>query len=472
MADLKNMQLDIVKKEDASGTDWSHRAVRFLNGVIRKLDGSNRYPVFPNVSSSDADFVDAITRASKIQELGYDIGFKFVSHYPDSPFMHICVGRYKKKVQVSIGFDFFSQHMSLVKTLSEIMERALWDDNGVYWKTNSVRSNAKSLGDKAMNIGIRTLAGFSEEQRKGSTRLSYDDTTMFLWTPATRLHDGSSCLVPSQLVSGRWAGEMDYSEPLLRAPNSNGLATHRSLEMAQYRGAQELIERDAFMIMYHNQLMPARIDPSSIRDLQTRSILKKFESYRLSCELFLMPTDMPVCAVLCVIRDESGEGPALAFGARSDHDPERAVLSALSECYGVWHIARQMELYKKPISERPWNSFERIAFWGKQENTSKISWLFGGPVVALTSGKGNAETARELGRAARKRGCDLAFVKMSSPALERLGLYSVCVVSPELQPLYLDSDPEYLGGVRLAGVPKALGLRAKKSPPIYPHPFP
>jgi ribosomal protein S12 methylthiotransferase accessory factor len=442
---------------------------RIFGTCLRKTGRGNEATVIPNFSSADAEFAEAIALADKVQRLGFDIGFNFLSRFPDSPHLYLCAARFEEQAWHASGFDFFSRSHAFVKALGESVERMLWDTNAAYWKKERMQRSPKKIGAAGMDIG--SIAGFSQKQRKNAPQLLYSNDTKFLWTKALRLSDRVDAWVPTQLISGVYARDMN-DEPLLRIPNSNGLATHRTFEQAAYYGLLELIERDAFMIMFFNKLRSARIDPASIGNKKIQDVLKSFARFNLSCDILKLPTDAPTTVICCMLRDESGEGPALAVGAKAHHDPAVAILGALTESYGVWFLARSYGLYKKELPSPPWNALQRIAFWGKKEHAEKLSWMREGPIIEMPSGAQNARGTAALARALQKKGVSAYAVPMSTPTLQKLGLHAVCVVSAELQPLSLDSEPNYLGGARLNDVPLSLGYEVANEPPAYPHPFP
>ena len=420
-------------------------------------------------AQSEQAFRIAIERARTIQRLGYDIGFSFLPRFYDTPFLYVCDGRLGPQKLTGVGFDCFSRSDAFIKTLSETLERAIWNGDMLYWKEGSVRGTSNSLNAPALELA--NLSGFSDAQRHMSKGLTFDATTEFLWSRGVRLKDGTPLYVPAQLVSGKYTADMSGKEPLLRIPNSNGLATHESFDEAARRGLLELIERDAFMITFHNMISPPRIDPASITDKRAGSIIAQIQKYGFKLDILSLPTDMPVTVICCLLRDESGAGPSLAVGARAGEDPTEAIIGALTEALGVYYLARTLKLYKEPTPERVLSAIERIALWAKPENTPTLSWLWEGTMGTMPKSR-KRMSAKKLAASAEQKGCSIAAIAMIPPKLQKLGLHSVCVVSPELQPLNLDSEPPYLGGVRLRSVPESLGYTAKDAPPPYPHPFP
>lgn len=424
--------------------------------------------IFGRAPTSEELFEKAILQASEMQRLGYDIGFSFLPRFPDMPYLSVCEGRFGAERLTGIGYDCFDRSLTFVKTLSETLERALWNDDMLYWREHSMQASEGMLTFPA--LPLTDIAGFSDAQRRTLPRLAFDARTEFLWSRGVRLSDMSSLFIPAQLVSGKYAGMVSNHEPMLRMSNSNGIATHTSFDEAARRGLLELIERDAFMITFNNMLSVPRIEPSSIRDEKACAIISELHTYGFEFDLLLLATDMPVTAVCCTLRDPSGKGPALVIGARADEDPSTAVVGALTEALGVYYLARAGGRYKKPTPKGTLTAVERIAFWAKQENAPTLAWLWSGAHVPIPRGR-KRMSASTLAKAAEHNGCSVGAISMTPPKLHKTGLHSVCVVSPELQPLNLDSEPTYMGGSRLKSVPQALGYTVTDTPP-YTHPFP
>jgi len=411
-------------------------------------------------------FEDALVRAHAVQKLGFDMGFAFLTKYPDAPLLEICIGRFRETRGIGIGFDI-ERADSFGKALSEVIERALWQDNEAYWKPRSFKAPLSSARGA---IQLEYLSGYSHAERRAK-KCEYADDSEFLWTEARKLDTMERVYVPTQMISGKYARE-NHAEPRLREPNSNGLATAGSFEEAAYRGLSELIERDSFMITYLNRITPPRIDPDSILNPTSRTLLADLKRFGLENDLMLFPTDMPLTVVCSIIRDPSGVGPALTLGMKAHHDPEQAVRGALIENLGSWTLARYTETFLKPLPQEPWDSLQRTAFWGKSENSQKLSWLSAGAYISLPAQASSVRDIASLARAAARNGCASAAIAMSPRSLQKLGIHSVCVISPEMQPMNLNSDTLYNGGARLQDVPRKLGLPVAKEPPNYPHPLP
>lgn len=408
-------------------------------------------------------------QARAVQQHGYDIGFKFIPRFPDSPYLALCIGRFNTTEGLGSGYSCTSRTEAFTSCLYETIERALWIEQVAFWQEGSVRAPRTHLNERALSLSA--LAGFSAQQREALHLGNIADP--LLWSHGFSLIDGEPLLIPTQLVSSRYATSRPKNEPLLRECNSNGLASHATKEGALCAGMWEIIERDAFMITFHNAISAPTIPHKLVTHHDTQAILEDLARYNLEAAFVLLPTDMPAHVVACVIRDKHGVGPAFALGAKAHAESSRAVHGALVESIGVWHLARHLGLYRKkapPFVQM--DALARIAYWAQAENAPQLDWLTAGEPLTALPRKKFPHASRSIARLAQKQGVHMAALRISPPIFEQLGFHAYMTVSPELQPINLNANPPYLGGNRLRDVPKKIGYPIQEEPPDYPHPFP
>lgn len=417
----------------------------------------------------EPELEEAMHRARRVQKAGFDVGFAFLPPLPDAPHIHICIGRYEKSTGLGGGFDIHSRGLALAKTVSETVERGLWQEHATYWQENSILETSAHLQDAALSL--KNLAGFSSETRGRFQKLAYSPETIFRWSRGVQLDSMRPLFIPSQLVSARYAMDtQNIEEPLLREPNTNGLAVAESFEVAAHRGLLELIERDAFMITYFNMIRPKRIDPRTIESASIQALLEQFTRFDLVCDIVLLPTDMPVHVICAVIRDNRG-GPSLVVAAKANYIIETAIHGAIMEGLATWTLARSSGAYLRPISLEKMSISERIGYWAKPENAKKLSWLSSGDLIGSPKSM-PILNLRSLAMAVKKNGCTAVAIEMSPPLLREINMHAVVVVSPELQPLSMQRDTLYDGGIRLESIPNKFGFTPARNTPLASHPFP
>src|SRR5690349_4589015 len=117
-------------------------AMGFLLDHLRTLLKSPSHAPHIPISESyspeeDSDLIEAVQRVREMQKAGYEMSFAFMPRYPDAPALHICIGHYNNDLWHASGCDLHSRGLALRKTLSEVIERSIWDEHVPYWKEGS-----------------------------------------------------------------------------------------------------------------------------------------------------------------------------------------------------------------------------------------------------------------------------------------------------------------------------------------------
>jgi ribosomal protein S12 methylthiotransferase accessory factor len=267
---------------------------------------------------------------------------------------------------------------------------------------------------------------------------------------------------------------------------SSGAAAHVTLESAVLNGLLEAIERDAFMISWVNRLPPPLIDPESVKDERLLKVFGDLRRYGLEWSLLLLPSDIPVYTVCCVIKDRNGAGPAVSLGADSEFKFEDAALSAITEALAVHSSVRlNREKYAREGKGLPQDPItlgrdERLLWWSTPEKINDIAF-FADAGRKIGSDElpsyPNPKTAREkldfLVKILKQKNLDVSYAEiLERGRAEKLNLRVVMTVVPGLQPLHLVERFPYFWGERMSAVPKLFGYEPAKEPNRLPHPFP
>lgn len=389
-----------------------------------------------------------------------------------------------------MGIDFLSEEKAIWKALAEAVERFLWFNSSVFYTNKITRDSFANL--KGDVLDIFSLIGFSEKQKNQFPILSFEKKSIFGWIKAQSLTTPRKALCPAQLFSSHYNSKNvktpqnpNRREPMLRWIITTGLATGRSLEEASVKGILEVIERDAFMISYLNQLSPPVIDINylSSQDKDIAKIIQKFRRYKLEINLIKLPSDFSVPIVAATIIDRTGFGPAFSIGASADFDLKTCILDALTEALAV-RIGLK-DKYNQEVDGTTVRREGRLIYWANPKNLSKIEFLTKGPKINIDLDKNFfqvKETAdykkyytqklAVLIEELRKLDCKGYVVELTTDAIKKLNLRSVQVVIPKLQPMHLDESIPYFSGQRLKDIPRKFGYVPKDPVNQEPHPFP
>jgi ribosomal protein S12 methylthiotransferase accessory factor len=312
----------------------------------------------------------------------------------------------------------------------------------------------------------------------------FTETTRVTWTAGFAVPDGEAALLPAQLV---YLSDAYGAEPVrIGSSTSNGLACHATLEEAILSALFELVERDAFMIVWSNRLSLPLLSWDGDEELLS------FEAR------YLAPTGLRHAAVdlspfwgvptaLGVVRSDEPATAALGVGARSASTVHEAVWKALDEACRVHAWASDL------LARHPDRTFatdfsdvrdfdDHVHFYADRARAEAAHFLDAseerrdvGEVEPL-AGESVPALVRTITDRLHAHGSSAYAVDVTAPDVEAAGLAVAKVVAPELCPLDADHRTRFLGGRRLYEAAFEVGLSSRVLEPAdlnpYPHPFP
>jgi ribosomal protein S12 methylthiotransferase accessory factor len=296
-----------------------------------------------------------------------------------------------------------------------------------------------------------------------------DNAKPIAWARGYELPGLEPILAPASLVYLSYTG--DQGSELFTPPTSNGLAAGPDLSSAILGSLLELIERDAFLIMWMNRLPVARVDYSALTGV-ARRIRMHYQRFGIDAMVFDMTTDIQVPAMMAVAVDSSGKGPAAVVGLGCHLDPAVAVEKALMEVCQV-RPSESLKFVNEPPQERlqgyaDIRSLEDHAgFVAIRDNLREFGFLFDSGKRARVEDLSNAasgdpqEDLRRCVAALRKAGSRVAYAELTTPDIQPFGVHVVRGIATGLQPMHFGYGEERLGGRRLFEVPARLGYGAK-----------
>jgi ribosomal protein S12 methylthiotransferase accessory factor len=375
-----------------------------------------------------------------------------------------------------------SRESALAAALGEAVER--YSASCSPEPDDLVVGSAAELGDEAVDPARFAL--FSGEQYDDS-RFPYrrfTAATRVLWARGWALPGGEPALLPAQLV---YLSDAYGAEPVrIASSTSNGLACHATPQEAVLSGLLELVERDAFMLVWSNRLSLPRLSwggDEELRDFEAEYLAPTALGY---AAVDLSPfSDIPTA--LGVVRSDEVRTGALGVGACAAPTIQAAVRKALDEACRVqaWAsdlLARDPEREFAPDASDVRDFDDHVHYYADRgraraadlldacpqtRDVGEVEPLAGGSIGALI----DAVTRRLV-----SRGSSAYAVDVTAPDIRAAGLTVARVVAPELCALDADHRTRFLGGRRRYEAAFELGLSSRPLEPAdlnpSPHPFP
>jgi ribosomal protein S12 methylthiotransferase accessory factor len=344
--------------------------------------------------------------------------------------------------------------------------------------------SARVLGEKAVDPARFALFSGEQYDDPSFPYQRFTEATEIAWTRGFALPDGEPALLPAQLV---YLSDAYGAEPTrIASSTSNGLACHGTLDEAVLSGVLEVVERDAFMIVWSNRLSLPRLS------WQCDEELRAFEA------AYLAPTGLRYTAVdlscfwgiptaLGVVRSEQTAAGALGVGASAAPTIQEAVWQALDEACRVQAWASDL------LVAVPDRNFARdgsdirdfddhVHYYADHRRAEAAAFLDASTEMTDVSevdplpGESVSELIQAVTQRLGARDSSAYAVDVTAPDIGAAGMAVARVVAPELCPLDADHRARFLGGRRLYEAAADLGLSSARldaaSLNPYPHPFP
>ncbi len=382
------------------------------------------------------------------------------------------------------GIDF-DEAKAFIKTVGEGMERFCLC---VYREKDLLLSSYNKVAKKALNP--LSFTGISPVQRQTNLWLKIDKKSIFRWVKGFSLYNNKKTLIPAQLVYIGY--KYAKGEPIIQEQISTGAAAADSFEGALCGGICEAVERDAFMIAYLNKLSPPLIDLSTVKDKELQKLLAMFKRYNLEIYAVDITTDIAIPSVLAVIIDRTGVGPVVHLGAKTNLNIKEAVSGAICEVLrgrlgfrGKVPLNDKLKKKQGLLRANPSQIMmfeDRFLFWESLDMIKDIEFLLQGPEKKIDTENldryknfSDREKLKASLKILKKADIDVYGTDIATPQMKEEEIFVAKVVSPQLQPLYLNEGIRHSWGDRLFNVPVRLGYRgeplAEKDLNQLPHPF-
>ncbi len=239
--------------------------------------------------------------------------------------------------------------------------------------------------------------------------------------------------------------------------SSNGVAAHTNFEEALIRSVYELIERDAFMLHWFNQI-PATIIEHPVA-LQER--ISHLEA--LGFRIYFLRLNCLVATTIMVILTRKGEKyPRLLLGLATSGDPAIAAAKALEEVeLNVTYLNADIVF---PNSASKITGIMDHQFWYDLPNNHfEVEKLIGKNRIEIVDIPRVENNIGLILGALHSNGLDWYYAELNTPARHTTGLYVIRSIVPGIVPINFGYQMEPLGMERIQNPPSEYGSSFNQS---------
>lgn len=295
-------------------------------------------------------------------------------------------------------------------------------------------------------------------------------------------------LVPEKIAYyGLRLRDNDYSNFVYEI--SNGCAVGGTLKEASLSGLLEVIERDAFLNVWYNQISLKELDFAALKSQEILLMKLKFE-YLFSYELhvFDMRLDINIPLVLVVAKslkesDESNMNLMCAAGIAITW--KQAIMNALHELCDIYPALNQKFKVRRDELERMSSDFmlvrtmeDHSLLYGLKKMEQHFSFLLREnryvweciPKTIFDNISTLDKVFEKLVGILRDQGFETIVINQTAEELKKGGLYCVKVLVPGFLPMTFGHINRRVENIeRLHTIGKIFGAEQNR---IIPHPFP
>lgn len=368
---------------------------------------------------------------------------------------------------------------SLSKAIGELLERYFFL---IYRKSELIRASIADLERQGKHfLNPFLVSQFSDVQKARFPNRNFDRESTFYWARGHSVTLNREALIPAQLIF--WNFIQAREEPVLMHTTTNGEAGMFSRDEAILSGLYELIEREAFLAYWLNNLAPPQIDLAPIRKKELRKLIDDCETGDLEVRILETTADLGARSFVAAVLGK-GSGPAVSIGGGCGADEEEAIYRALVEAVNTYHWSFVRSAHSLPDSFEPFfspvNQLERVLLWANPAMRQKFDFFLDRKVMPLNyappcPGDNPRKRLDDLLErfSAKGKAFEVFMYEAESAVLDRLGYRVVKTFVPGMIPLYLTEHYIPLASKRIAELGKYLsGGQNIERINSLPHPFP
>ncbi len=368
---------------------------------------------------------------------------------------------------------------ALAKALGEAVERYC---AAIYDRAELPLRTAAEAEFPVVEPSLFALNAAHQYAEPGFWLAPFDRDTPCRWAAAVDAVSHEPRHVPAAMVYVPYFYERERGEQPIAQPISTGLACHESFARAAVAALCEVVERDAFTVVWQGRVTPPRIARETLPD-DLRELCERFERTGFELTLLDVTLDNGVPTVLAVSRHRSPECPAVVVAAAASLAAADAARSALEELAHTGNYCQEIVRGLPRLTNGTDSVVDQrshLNYWCDHANAQGIELLLVGDETQFGERDGWEtrsvdDDLRELVRRIDQTGHRPLLCDLTTEDVATLGLAVVRAVVPGYHPLVSGHRHRALGGRRLWEVPQRLGYpgitpQAGDNP--LPHPYP
>jgi ribosomal protein S12 methylthiotransferase accessory factor len=331
------------------------------------------------------------------------------------------------------------------------------------------------------------FALFSKEQYESPSFpwKPFTEETQVRWVIGYDLINETPCGVPACMVYIPYQFSIKLKDTPIVQPISTGLACHSTPCDAMISAICEVIERDAFTILWQRSLSPPIIEYDSLPE-KVQDLVHRFTVTGSTVSLFDITLDHKVPTILSVQTNNIPTRPALTVATSCSPSPTEAAVKSLEELAHTYHYMVKMNQLERSgnnilTTEQVINQESHMRYWCDHRHINQADFLFNGnrrisfDNITRISGDSREEMLSTIIKKIENVGNRVIVCDLTTPDVRELGLTVVRALIPGFNPLLMGHNNRALGGTRLWTVPEKIGYSRISSDRVdnpIPHPFP
>lgn len=364
------------------------------------------------------------------------------------------------------------------KCLGEAIERYCWYYAG-YW-AERIHTSFNKIKEKAIPPENYALFSNAQYAKKGFPFIPFRENTHLDWVKGVRFEDQKPLYVPSQFCF-----PIKNGKSRICYYTTTGLACSDNYFKAIYTSICEVIERDAFMLMWLNKMKPQLIEIKWRESSRIKTIIEFLKISRYRCLIFRLKNEINIPVFMTMMVNKEKGSPYVALGMACDLDVAKAIRKSLLESlhnlnFLLWAQHNNISIKWKEGKTTLKNFDDHALLYANPQMNRRLSFILNAPhskenIIShdLEEDFDYKEVSHKLMDRIAENGYQVVTVDLTPHEVKNMGLHVIKALIPGFIDLGFNGY-NCLGTKRIIEIPQKLGFDKKNRIKLntFPHPFP